>query len=126
MTELNELFKCDICGNVVEIAHEGANSLVCCNENMEKLKENEAKKENLHYAHIEKINENERKISFKHEMTPKHHIEFIEAISNDGVYLKRKYLKETEPAEMILKCKCEEGFYIRLYCNRDGVWVTKL
>ncbi len=130
MTVLNELFKCNICGNVVEITHEGVDSLVCCGEDMEKLKENEAKPENFHFAHVETINKFEdwevRKIHFNHEMTPEHHIEFIEAISNDGTYLKRKYLKETEPAEMILKCKCKQGLYIRLYCNRDGVWTTKL
>lgn len=130
MTVINELFKCNICGNVVEVVHEGIDSLVCCGEDMEKLKVNEANKENFHYAHIETIKKADdlefKKISFNHEMTPEHYIELIEAISNDGVHLKRKFLKPNEPAEMNLKCYCEQGFYVRLYCNRDGVWITKI
>lgn len=129
MTVLNELFKCNICGNVAEIVHEGANSLVCCSEDMGKLKVSEADSNNLHFARIEtikKIDDLEiRRISFNHEMTPEHYIEFIETISNDGIHLKRKYLKPGEPCEMTLKCTCKQGFYIRLYCNRDGVWITK-
>ena len=89
------------------------------------LKENIANSENFHFAHIEKIDELTKKISFNHVMNEEHHIEYIEAISNDGKYLKRKFLKYDEKPEMVLKCDCKEGFYIRLYCNKDGVWITK-
>lgn len=129
MTVLNELFKCNICGNIVEITHEGVDSLACCGENMEKLKANEADDKNYHFAHVETLKTVDdiefKRIYFNHEMTPEHHIEFIEAISNDGIHLKRKYLKAGEPAEMTLKCSCKQGYHIRLYCNRDGVWITK-
>ena len=125
MTEKLQTYKCDICGNVIEITHEGADALVCCGEIMELLKENIADSKNFHFAHIEKIDELTKKITFNHVMTPEHHIEYIEAISNDGKYLKRKFLNHDEKPEMNLKCDCKEGFYIRLYCNKDGVWVTK-
>ena len=58
-------------------------------------------------------------------MTDEHHIEYIEVISNDKKYLKRKFLQKTEPAELTFKCDCKEGFNVRLYCNKDNVWVTK-
>ena len=129
MILLNELFRCNICGNVIEIVHEGVESLACCNEDMERLKVNEADSKNYHFAHVEtvkKVDDIEYKqITFNHEMTPEHYIEFIEAISNDGVHLKRKYLHAGEPAVMTLKCACNQGFFIRLYCSRDGVWITK-
>ena len=121
MTKIGQIFKCDICSNVVEITHEGMDSLVCCSKDMRLLKENIASEENPHFAHVTK--EDDRiYIKFNHVMTPEHHIEYIEAISKDGVYLKRKYLDIKEPAEMSFKCDCKNGFYVRLYCNIDECW----
>jgi superoxide reductase len=34
MANLNEIYKCEICGNVVKILEEGKGTLVCCGENM--------------------------------------------------------------------------------------------
>lgn len=125
MTEKLELYKCQICTNLVEVAHSGEGTLVCCNQDMIKTKENIAPSENPHYAHIKEEN-GTKIITFNHVMTPEHHLEFIEIISNDKKYIKRKYLKEDEFPQMEIKCDCKEGFYIRLYCNVDGVWVTKV
>lgn len=125
MTKKMEIYKCDVCSNVVEVVHEGEGTLVCCNENMKLMSEHMASENNPHYAHIEHIDDVEKKVTFTHCATIEHHIEFIEAISNDGIYIKRKYLKETDKPEMSFKCNCKEGFYIRIYCNIDGVWTTK-
>lgn len=129
MTKLLELFRCEICNNLVEIEHEGAGTLVCCNQDMKLVEEHEAKPENAHYAHIETtVNQDGSKVitvKFNHGMTYEHHIEFIEAISKDKKYTKKKFLKFDETPEMVIKCHCDEGFYIRLYCNKDGCWTTK-
>lgn len=129
MTKRLELYKCKICTNVVEVEHQGIGTLVCCNEDMHLMEEFEASIENPHYAHIEKIGEFDGgeiiKIKFNHVMTPEHHLEFIEIISNDGKFIKRKFLEQTETPEMVIKCECKDGFYVRLYCNLDGVWVSK-
>jgi len=119
------LFKCNICTQLIEVINENVGQLVCCNEPMEKLRENIAISENKHFAHINQIEEDIKLITFNHEMTEEHFIEFVEAISLDGKYLKRKQFKPHDVLEFELKCNCKEGFYIRLYCNRDGVWVTK-
>lgn len=124
MTEKLELYRCQVCTNVVEAVHEGIGVLVCCGQNMELLKANIADEENAHYAIVENIDDITKKIRFNHVMTSEHHIEFIEVISNNGQYLKRKFLQETEAAELTFKCECKEGFYVRLYCNRDGEWKT--
>ena len=42
MTEKGQVYKCDICGNVVEIRQEGQGELVCCGESMRLLKPEEA------------------------------------------------------------------------------------
>jgi len=129
MTEILELYKCRVCTNVVEVEHDGVGTLVCCDTEMEKMEEFSATPENAHYAHVEKIGEFEGgkifKIKFNHVMTHEHHLEFFEVISNDKKFVKRKFLEETQTPEMIFKCNCDEGFYVRLYCNLDGVWVTK-
>lgn len=126
MTKKLEIYKCNICKNVVEITSEGSGTLVCCGENMHLLEENVANKDNAHFAHLEKLDELTKKITFNHVMSPEHHIEYIEAISKDMKYVKRKFLIENETPEMVFRCECKEGFYIRLYCNIDQVWVTQV
>ncbi len=125
MTKRNETYKCNVCKNVVEMTSEGYGELVCCGEKMELLKENIPDIQNAHFAFVENVDDIEKKVVIKHVMTPEHHIEYIEAISNDEIFLKRKYLKVNEPCQMNFKCECKDGFYIRLYCNLDGLWTTK-
>ncbi len=124
MTLKNQLFKCDICENIAEIVHQGAGSLVCCGEEMQHLEEKQAETGNPHYAVVER-NDLNVSIKFNHEMLPEHYIEFIEVISNDDKYLKRKYLNPSDPPEMSFKCDCREGFKVRIYCNIHGVITTK-
>lgn len=124
MTKKFEIYKCTICGNVVETTHEGMGALNCCNQNMELMTEHEASQDNPHYAMLEKISDIQKKVWFHHPMTSQHHIEYIEIISNDHKFIKRKFLNENDDPEISFKCDCSEGFYVRLYCNRDGVWRT--
>ena len=124
MTLKNQLFKCDICDNIAEIVHQGAGNLVCCGEEMRYLEEKQAENGNPHYAIIERDSQNVS-IKFNHEMIPEHYIEFVEVISNDEKYLKRKYFEPNDPAEMNFKCNCYEGFKVRIYCNIHGVIVTE-
>ncbi len=125
MTQLMELYKCKVCENVVEVVHQGVGALVCCDEAMKLLEINTPPKEDAHYAHIEKLDDLTKKIYFNHPMTPEHHIEFIEVISLDNRYIKRKYLKPDEKAELIFECHCKEGFYVRNYCNIHGLNKTQ-
>jgi len=125
MTKKLEMYKCEICANVVEITHEGAGSLVCCNQDMTLLNEYIAKENDAHFAHIEKISDIQNRVFFNHPMTLEHHIEYIEVISNDNKYIKRKFLNFDDSAELSFKCDCKEGYYVRLYCNKDGAWITK-
>lgn len=125
MTHLLELYKCKVCENIVEIVRQGLGSLVCCDEVMNLLDEKNPNSDDAHFAHIEKIDEITKKIHFNHPMTNEHYIEFIEVISLDKKYIKRKYLKIDEKPELVFKCDCKEGFYVRSYCNIHGLMVTK-
>lgn len=122
---LLDIYKCNICGNIVEIIHSGGGELVCCSQPMERLKEQTNEDMNLekHLPVIERDGENVKiKVGkIPHPMTLEHHIEFIEAISEDKKYIKRKFLHPEE--EPILEFKCNCGKIIaREYCNIHGVW----
>lgn len=122
MTKLNEIYKCDICGNIVEVTHTGAGELVCCGAPMVLKTENtEDAAEEKHVPVIEKtadgykvtIGEN------PHPMTEEHYIEWIELIADGKVY--REYLKPgAKPiAEFCVKA---DSVQAREYCNLHGLW----
>ena len=125
MQEKLNLLRCNICKNIVEILAAGEGEPVCCNKIMEKLEDVEITKDDPHYANIEILENEQKRIYFNHKMTPEHRIEFAEVISNDKKYVKRKYFEVNETPEIILKCDCKEGFYVRTYCNIHNVCLTK-
>jgi len=124
MTKRNEIYKCEICGNIVEVTHEGGGQLVCCGQPMELMEENtvDASRE----KHIPIIERNGDKIivrvgSVPHPMEEKHFIEWIELIV-DGV-LYKKFLKpgEKPEAEFCIEINAKE-IIAREYCNLHGLW----
>ena len=125
MTLENQLYKCDICENVAEIVHHGAGKLSCCGEEMRYIDEKPSEVGNAHYAIVERDGIN-ISVKFNHEMISQHYIEFVEIISKDEKYLKRKYFKINEPCEMKFKCDCFDGFKIKAYCNIHGAIVTEV
>jgi len=123
--EINQIYRCKICGNIVEVVHAGSGTLVCCGEEMELLKENtvEASKEK-HIPVIEKINDNVgvKVGSIPHPMEEKHYIEFIELIADGRVY--RKFLKPGDKPEAEFCVRAIE-ISAREYCNLHGLWLGK-
>ncbi len=89
MTKKNEVYKCALCGNIVEVLHVGAGELVCCGEGMDLLAENSVDAaQEKHVPVIEKV-ANGYKVtvgSVPHPMEEKHYIEFIELIADGKVY----------------------------------------
>jgi len=121
MTTLNQIWRCEICGNIVEILHEGADSLVCCGVPMklqEEHKENPEKGE----KHIPVIKGKKIKISsIPHPMTEEHYIEWIEATSESGQISKIfLYPNDSPEAEFSFEVKSA-----RAYCNLHGLWSSK-
>ena len=125
MVELNQIYKCNVCGNIVEVVHVSAGTLVCCGKPMEFLPE---KTEDIgnekHIPVLEKTSEGIKvKVgSIPHPMEEKHYIEFIELIA-DGV-LYRKYLKPGEAPEAEFKVS-GKLISAREYCNLHGLWKSK-
>jgi len=129
MTKKLELYKCDICGNLVEVVLTGDGELVCCGQPMNLLEEQTMKDEMLNEKHVPVINIGDDNIevrvgSVPHPMTEEHYIQFIEAYSKDKRYIKRKYLFPNEEPVLKLKCDCKDTI-ARELCNIHGLWITK-
>ena len=124
MAEMKEIYKCGICGNIVEVLHGGPGALVCCEARVRLLSANttDASKEK-HVPVLEKT-----KTGFKvkigsvpHPMEEKHFIEWIELVADGKSF--REFLKPGAAPEAAF-CLCFEPreVYAREYCNLHGLW----
>ena len=126
MTQLRELYRCEICGNVVEIVHEGAPALVCCGQPMIKL---EAKTEDEgQEKHVPVVEESDKgsKIkvgSVEHPMEEKHYIKFIEILLKDKVI--RGELKPGQAPEAECCALKQDIIEVREFCTIHGLWKDK-
>ena len=122
MTEKLQIYKCEVCGNIVEMLHEGKGELVCCGQSMKLIVENtvDAAKEK-HVPVVEKITGGFKvKIgSVPHPMEEKHYIEWIELLVGGKAY--RQFLKPGEAPEAIFKIEADQAS-AREYCNLHGLW----
>ena len=117
-----QVYKCNICGNIVEVLHGGAGELVCCGKPMELLVEKTADTgKEKHVPVIEKIDGGYKvKVgSVPHPMEEKHYIEWIELLADGRAY--RQFLKPGAPAEAIFNVKAD-SVTAREYCNVHGLW----
>ena len=122
MAKRNEVYKCEVCGNIVEVLHGGAGELVCCGQPMKLMKENttDAAKEK-HVPVVEKVEGGVKvKIgSVAHPMEEKHYIEWIEVIADGKAY--RQFLAPGQAPEAIFPVK-SANITAREYCNLHGLW----
>jgi superoxide reductase len=122
MTQRLQIYKCEVCGNIVEVLHEGVGELVCCGQPMRLLVANtvDAAKEK-HVPVIEKTATGVRvKIgSVPHPMEEKHYIEWIEIIADGKAY--RQFLKPGDAPEAIFDIKATT-IEAQEHCNIHGLW----
>ena len=122
MTETFQVYKCEVCGNIVEVLHEGAGELVCCNQPMTLLEENtvDAAKE----KHVPVIQHTIAGVrvavgSDPHPMEEDHYIEWIEIIADGKTY--RHFLKPGSAPEALFDVVANQ-VTAREYCNVHGLW----
>lgn len=122
MSKRLEIYKCEVCGNIVEILHEGDGELVCCDQPMTLMTENtvDASQEK-HVPVIEKIDGGFRvKIgSVAHPMEEKHYIEWIELIADGKAY--SQFLNPGVTPEAVFMVEATQ-VGAREYCNLHGLW----
>jgi len=116
-----EIYKCEVCGNIVEVLHGGVGGLVCCNQPMKHYVENTV--DAATEKHVPVIEEGDGEVNVKvgsveHPMQEEHYIQWIEVINGGKVC--RKFLKPGDKPEATFKC--ESGVTAREYCNLHGLW----
>lgn len=122
MAEKLQVYKCELCGNIVEVLHGGEGELVCCGQPMKLLTENtvDAAKEK-HVPVIEKIPGGVKvKVgAVAHPMEDKHYIEWIEIIADGKAY--RQFLSPGQAPEATFNIEAS-NITAREYCNIHGLW----
>ncbi len=122
MAEKMEIYKCEACGNIVEVLHGGQGELVCCGSPMKLFKENtvDAAKE----KHVPVVEKSAGGITVKvgevaHPMDEKHYIEWVEIIADGAVY--RKFLNPGDTPEATFNVTADQ-VTAREYCTLHGLW----
>lgn len=122
MAQRLQVYKCEICGHIIEVLHDGEGELVCCGAPMKLLVENtvDASREK-HVPVVEKTSGGIKvKVgSVPHPMEAKHYIEWVQIIAGDNAY--RIFLKPGGQPEGVFTA--DPGAVVaREHCNLHGLW----
>ncbi|MHC4915421.1 MAG: desulfoferrodoxin [Planctomycetota bacterium] len=116
-----EVYKCELCGNVVEVTHGADGALVCCGEDMKLLDEQTA--DSAKEKHVPVVEGTKVKVgSVPHPMEEKHYIEWIEIVCPEGGGVCRRYLKPGDEPEAELLREGMDKVIAREYCTVHGLW----
>lgn len=121
-TETLEVYKCELCGNIVEVIHAAGGTLVCCGEDMSLLQAGEVDAAaEKHVPVIEKIDGGYKvKVGdVAHPMEEAHSIEWVELIADGVAY--RQFLNPGDAPEATFMINAEK-VSAREYCNLHGLW----
>lgn len=126
MAKFQKVYKCERCGNIVDVLHEGPGALVCCGVEMVLLEANSVDAANE--KHVPIIEKTDNGIIVKvgevdHPMADEHYIEWIEVIN--GAYSQKKYLKPGEKPQAEFYVPFNENLVAKSYCNLHGLWKSK-
>lgn len=118
-----QVYRCNNCGNMVELIRVGGGNLVCCGQPMQLLKENttDAATEK-HVPVIKKLADGTYKVivgSVEHPMEDKHYIEWIQLVAGKNAY--RAFLNPGQKPEAVFKVDSDDVL-AREYCNLHGLW----
>ena len=124
MAEKREVYKCDACGNIVEVLHGGPGVLVCCGSDMKLMFENTS--DGAKEKHVPVIEKTDKGVKVKvgsvaHPMLAEHFIEWIELVADGKVF--REYLQPGQaPEATFCLCFTPKTLEAREYCNLHGLW----
>ncbi len=125
MTALGEIYRCEICGNIVEVLHTGKGQFVCCGEPMVSLPELTA--DAGYEKHVPAVTVDGDSVHVRvgdtaHPMLEKHYIEWISISTPDGLRC-RRFLRPGEAPEATFGCVQGGPVTVRAYCNIHGLWI---
>lgn len=122
MTALNQVYKCEVCGNIIEMLHTGVGELVCCGQPM-KLQLEKHEEEGFTEKHQPVIKKSEDGATItigavEHPMTEEHYIEWVEVLE-DNKLCRHKLKPGDKPT---VRSWQKDQSYVRAYCNVHGLW----
>ncbi len=120
-----EIYKCELCGNMVEVLHVGGGTLVCCGQKMTLQKENDT--DAAVEKHVPAVTVANGKVdvvvgSVEHPMMDTHWIQFIEVITPTKVL--RADLNPGDAPKATFETD-EQVLKVREYCNLHGLWIKE-
>ncbi len=126
MVKMFEVYKCEVCGNIIKVVHASEGTLVCCGKPMilQQEKTADVGKE----KHVPVVEKSGMGIKVKigsvpHPMEEKHYIEWAEVRSGENVYIRGFKPGEKPESEF---CITDTGAKVRIYCNVHGLWTNKV
>lgn len=128
MTRKNELYQCDVCGNIVSVLDPHNGELVCCNQPMNLLEgktEDEGKEK-----HVPIIEKTEKGVRVKvgevpHPMTDDHHIIVIQLLKDNRIIFGKRLEPGDEPSVEFCCTVKTDDLVARALCNKHGLWLGK-
>lgn len=125
MTIQHQIYRCPVCGNIVEVLHAGVGELVCCGQPMVLM--NSKSQDEGQEKHLPVIEKSENQITVKvgsipHPMEEAHYIEWIEITADNQVY--KKFLNPGDVPEAVFNLTATT-VSARIYCNVHGLWQSK-
>lgn len=122
MTKMLEVYKCELCGNIVDVCHEAGGELVCCGQSMTRLEEKTADKTTEKHVPLVEAVDGGYKVtvgSTLHPMLDNHYIEWIQLVTEKQVLV--QYLKPGDEPIAVFKTD-DKALYAREYCNLHSLW----
>lgn len=120
MTELLQIYKCERCGNIVEVIRNGTGTLVCCGIPMKLLTKKEKSGPEAHSTNVEVIKKGVIiTIGDESIIKNEHVLEWIELIAGNRSY--RKFINHPVPVKTVFGV-AEKQYKIRAFCSKEGLW----
>ena len=122
-TEKLEFYKCNICGNLVQVILSGVGELVCCGQKMNlQIPQHDSNELGEKHAPKLEFRENKKFVQvMSHPMLPEHYIEFIEVFNKNKTELHLKYLEPYETPEFDITYTDDDIEAVE-FCNIHGLW----
>ena len=123
MAEVNQIYKCDVCGNIVVVIHGGQGGLVCCGQPMKLIEANTTDAAQEKHVPVITSLDGGYKVSVgsaPHHMEEKHYIEWICLDEGDGK-TQMKFLSPGQAPEATFSTDAKEVSAFA-YCNIHGLW----
>ena len=128
MVNLKEIYKCNVCGNVVEVHKAGVGTLVCCSQNMVLQTENTQEAATEKHIPVIKIEGDKVMVivgEVEHPMEEKHFIEWVQVVTSTKTFMKYLAPKDKPSASFEIP-QSDEIKRVRAYCNLHGLWSAEL